>query len=402
MAKNYNIITDGKYKLGSHKFNLSTFSEFVEKFNVFNNDLANQENLNKGADQLKRELNLVYALFAMLTDSEAPRWQPNVVYVEGEIVSFLNVENPTIDQIRDSYYIAKHSPDENLAQRPDLVTNKWLKITAEEVFPRLNSKVWAKYHNDIEWTQDHDLDLINLKKLMKEINNLRVEIKNLLNADYLTNNYTKQLTITAPTHVTNKEYVDAGFQKVANSLQDTNSLLGSYVRVDNARKLIAANNGTAAVLTPDGGIHPGINNVSTLGTTKSIYKAVYATDFVGTALRAKYADLAETYDFNIGAKPGDIIGINLDGFKFFDMNCKLIGVVSDKPAIVLNETSKGTTIALKGQTPVKVKGQVRLGDYINAYTDGYGIAGSNKTAFTVGIALEESEDDGIKLINTKI
>lgn len=404
MAKIYNKKLEGKYKIANNHFNLSTFQEFVDLFNVYNNELANQENLNKGIDQLKRELNMLYALYAILTDQEAPRWQPNVVYQEGEIVSYLDKENPSETEIQNSYYLALYNDEENLAKEPPFSTKFWVNVTATEIYPRFNSSVWARYHNEKDWTQDQEYDLINLKKLKELILNLNTEILNLLNEDYLTNNYTKELDITEPTHITNKKYVDFHIEKVKKSLQDTNSILGQYVRVDESRKLIAANNGIAAVLTPDAGIHPGLNEQSTLGTPSQKYKAVYAKSFEGTALKARYADLAEYYDFDINAKPGDVIGLNEDGFALYDINelHKLIGVVTTNPAVILNSESKGTCIALKGQTPVKVLGPVRLGMYINAFENGVGIASDFKSDETIGIALESSDDNHIKLINVKI
>ena len=404
MAKIYNKKLEGKYKIGNNHFNLSTFQEFVDLFNVYNNELANQENLNKGIDQLKRELNMLFALYAILTDQEAPRWQPNIVYQEGEIVSFLNKDNPSEHEIQNSYYLALYNDEENLAKEPQFSSKFWVNVTAFEIYPRFNSSIWAKYHNERDWTQDLDFDLINLKKLKEFIQNLKTEILNLLSDQYLTNNYTKELNITEPTHITNKQYVDFNIEQVKKSLQDTNSILGKYVRVDDSRKLIAANNGVAAVLTPDAGIHPGLNEQSTLGTPNQKYKAVYANSFEGVALKAKYADLAEYYDFNINAKPGDVIGINEDGYHLysFEKYMKLIGVVTTNPAVILNSDSEGTCIALKGQTPVKVMGKVKLGSYIDAFKDGYAISSSIKTDKTIGIALESSNNENVKLINVKI
>lgn len=407
MAKYNKIPLVGNYIFNDKKFYFSTFQEFVEKFNIFNNDIANQENLNKGVDQIKKELNMIFGLFAILTDKEAPRWQPNIVYNEGEIVSFIEKENPSLEDVINSYYIAIYSEDDNLSKNPEIsasLNKYWMKITAEMLFPRVNGRVWAKYHPDFDWTITEPLDLVNLKKLQELVTNLKTEILELLEGNYLTNDYRKNLNITEDTHIPNKLYVDTEVSKVsAKAAELARNLISNYVRIDENRKLIAGENGIAAVLTPDNGIYPGKNNVSTLGTQNQVYKAVYATDFMGTALKARYADLAEYYDFDINAKSGDVIGINEDGFALFDYikGHKLIGVVTTNPAVVLNSDSQGTCIALKGQTPVKVLGKVKLGDYIIAHKDGYGIVGSD-TDKRIGIALEGSNDENIKLINVKI
>ena len=121
--------------------------------------------------------------------------------------------------------------------------------------------------------------------------------------------------------------------------------------------------------------------------------------FEGTATTARYADLAEKYttaeDYSVGtvlavceheehemalATPASIVA----------------GVVSDKPAYLMNAESDGQAIALVGRVPVRVTGAVRKGDEIKVHADG--IASVDGQGDRVGVALESSSDEGEKLV----
>ena len=95
----------------------------------------------------------------------------------------------------------------------------------------------------------------------------------------------------------------------------------------------------------------------------------------GTALKARYADLAENYTSNYDYRPGTLLQIdtkNQNEVTIYDpSNCpdqECIGIVSDKPGFVLNEDMKSdfpiVTIVLTGRSPVRVVGIVNKGDYI--------------------------------------
>ena len=73
-----------------------------------------------------------------------------------------------------------------------------------------------------------------------------------------------------------------------------------------------------------------------------------------------------------------------------------IGVISDKPAYLMNAESDGHPIALKGRVPVRVKGPVSKGQAVYAWQDG--VASTIASNGLVGVALESSKDDGEKLI----
>lgn len=152
---------------------------------------------------------------------------------------------------------------------------------------------------------------------------------------------------------------------------------------------------------------PTQDNVYSLGSSAKRWANIYAMYFQGTALKARWADLAEIYDnpTNEQFKYGTIIGINEDGSleKFnFNKHKRPLGVVSHKPGFILNSDSKGVLIALKGQTPVYIEGAVKIGDEIYAENNGVASTKNKEEKYFIGIALESNNSKEIKLINVKI
>lgn len=123
---------------------------------------------------------------------------------------------------------------------------------------------------------------------------------------------------------------------------------------------------------------PSQDNKFSLGSTSLRWANIYAVNFQGTALKAKYADLAEYYEvpdsIKSGIKPGHILGIDKNGINLFKPGMKLFGVVSANPGFILNNECDGVPIALKGRTPVYCKNLPSIGDYIYADSNGFGIA----------------------------
>ena len=127
---------------------------------------------------------------------------------------------------------------------------------------------------------------------------------------------------------------------------------------------------------------PSQDNKFSLGSTSLRWANIYAVNFQGTALKAKYADLAEYYEVpdsvKSSIKAGHILGIDKNGINLFNPGMKLFGVVSTNPGFILNNECDGVPIALKGRTPVYCKNLPSIGDYIYADSNGFGIASSDK------------------------
>ena len=124
---------------------------------------------------------------------------------------------------------------------------------------------------------------------------------------------------------------------------------------------------------------------------------IFANFFRGTAIQAQYADLAEKYTTDKEHPVGTVMAVGGEAeTRAAKVSDFAIGVISDKPAYLMNAESDGHPIALKGRVPVRVKGPVSKGQAVYAWQDG--VASTIASNGLVGVALESSKDDGEKLI----
>jgi hypothetical protein len=188
----------------------------------------------------------------------------------------------------------------------------------------------------------------------------------------------------------------------------TGSVNGVSSSAENAEKLrVGSTYRNATVDTPNNGTP---NTVVARDGSGNIN----AVRFQGTATSALFADLAEKYladkEYDIGTV------VKVGGIKEVTQ-CQLgdraFGAVSGSPAFMMNEgLVGGTYIALKGRVPVKVTGQVKKGDKLIAAGDGTaGVAAillkdmpirAGGFPDTFAIALETSDDPGVKLVEAII
>ena len=129
-----------------------------------------------------------------------------------------------------------------------------------------------------------------------------------------------------------------------------------------------------------------------------------ANNFTGTALQAKYADLAENYLADAEYPVGTVLMVGGDReVTACQVGHRAIGPVSEKPAYLMNsELVGGTAIALKGRVPVRVTGSILKGQRLVAGINGTAQAAMGNTADVFAIALESNEDAGEKLIEAII
>jgi len=125
---------------------------------------------------------------------------------------------------------------------------------------------------------------------------------------------------------------------------------------------------------------------------------VEARIFNGTATSANYADLAEIYKTDKDYEVGTVISVGGE----FEVTAahtgeRAIGVISEKPAFLMNKDAEGQAVALKGRVPVKVLGPVKKGDRMSASDIGLATV-STDSYNTFAIALESSEESAIKLV----
>ena len=136
--------------------------------------------------------------------------------------------------------------------------------------------------------------------------------------------------------------------------------------------------------------------------------------FQGTATAALFADLAEKYLTDKEYEIGTVVIVGGDReVTSCNLGDRAFGAVSGSPAYMMNAGLEGGTyIALKGRVPVKVVGQVKKGDRLIAADNGCaGVAKNIMRSLpisavnfpdTFAIALESSDDQGVKLIEAVI
>ena len=126
-----------------------------------------------------------------------------------------------------------------------------------------------------------------------------------------------------------------------------------------------------------------------------------ANIFNGTSTAAQFADLAEKYTTAEELAPGTAVAVRFDDVAEVgpaSSSSFAIGVVSTDPALMMNSAAEGQYIGLKGRLPVRVKGPVNKGQAIYAWEDG--VCSTIATTALIGIALESSDDESEKLIET--
>ena len=148
---------------------------------------------------------------------------------------------------------------------------------------------------------------------------------------------------------------------------------------------------------------PSANNTIDIGTSSLKFANVHATNFVGTAIQANYADLAERFEADVPMVPGTVV--ELGGMKEItaavqELSEAVFGVISTLPGFLLNGAA-GTdathpAVAVNGRVPVRVIGKIKKGDRLVSAGRGLARAASRNeiTAFNViGRALADKTTD---------
>jgi hypothetical protein len=125
--------------------------------------------------------------------------------------------------------------------------------------------------------------------------------------------------------------------------------------------------GSNVLLT--GNILPNANITYSSGSTTARWANVWATTFNGTATTAQYADLAEIYTSDYNYTAGTVVV--LDGpaeitQSMHSHDTRIAGVISDKPAYLMNSEATGLPVALMGRVPCQVTGNITKGDRLVA------------------------------------
>ena len=170
---------------------------------------------------------------------------------------------------------------------------------------------------------------------------------------------------------------------------------------------ITNGDGVSGNPTITGSVNPSVDYIVKTGTNGSGDIGQSANRFAviyGTSTSARYADLAERYTTDKEYETGTVITVSLDdsaeGTASFEYAQRVLGVVSAKPAFIMNDEAEGQALALRGRVPVKVAGPIKKGQPLVANQDGRGIAGDHPNSFA--IALETNLDPNVKLVECVI
>jgi hypothetical protein len=151
-------------------------------------------------------------------------------------------------------------------------------------------------------------------------------------------------------------------------------------------------------------ILPNGNATINIGSTSSRFANVHGTFFIGQAITASYADLAERFETDTPLLPGTVV--ELGGVKEItaavqELSEAVFGVISTNAGFLMNgsagDNATHPPVAVNGRVPVRVIGSVTKGDRLVSAGRGLARAAtrSEMTAFNViGRALENKTSTG--------
>ena len=199
--------------------------------------------------------------------------------------------------------------------------------------------------------------------------------------------------------------VDAGNVTSTTTITAIGNVAGGNITTPGA--VVATGNVTAANMSVGVGdvavgsiTNNNADGVGNIGSSSVAFNTVHAL-----ATSAQYADMAERFHADAEYASGTVVelgGVNEVTICADELSTKVFGVVSDKPAYLMNGGA-GTDathppIAMSGRVPVNVMGFVTKGDRLVSAGNGLARAATMEeaTAFNViGRALESKTDENI-------
>lgn len=171
----------------------------------------------------------------------------------------------------------------------------------------------------------------------------------------------------------------------------------------NATNFVGAISGTASqadTLLFNAGYRSATNtNVGNSIVARDAAGSFSANVISAIATSAQYADLAEKYEADADYEVGTVVVFG--GPKEITVtnrvaDTRVAGVVSGKPAYLMNSESDGLPIALRGKVPVMVVGKISKGDcLVSSGSYGYAKSADPSVVNTVAVfakALEDKDD----------
>ena len=186
----------------------------------------------------------------------------------------------------------------------------------------------------------------------------------------------------------------------------TQSISSSVVQLTNN-----INNANLAIRANVGGlISTAMLIVGSTGQTQ-FSANVTAPNFIGNAVTALYADLAERFLADQDYPAGTVVMIG--GEKEITQcdieNCEnVLGVISTEPAYLMNSLNGGAElkiappVAMVGRVPVRTVGRVQKGDRLVSAGNGCAMAADQSSTAVIGRALESKETESESLVEAVV
>lgn len=418
------------------------YNEFFDEYNIKNGVLANQENLNKSVNLIKKELNVLYNIQQIVAGKKGIPWRENLKYQPGEIV----------------YYNEKHfcAKKENINTIPEII-DYWDIIDVSNFTQYLTADGFLSKTNEIPYepikpyhpsTKKYVDDLL---ERLKKSDDVFLRLDRPLNKPYTPildyQPATKRYVDTRILQMRTDANLEVQSAKIANGLkiQDKNGIrnidsskffygLNEFEFMNGYEGLCIGGDSNSYIRTTASGFLPyskDTQNGSTIGNSQWKFSEVwthnlYADEFYGKT-NSENADLAEKYTCNEKIDYGYLVGIakncknaknslksntlqtcdnlanlaknsanlaeNSHEIEKYNKNTTFMGVISQNPGVKLNTKLKnGVYVALKGRVKVKIKGNAKKGDIIIPYKNGLGKVKKFFNIFSkkVGICLSDS------------
>jgi hypothetical protein len=151
-------------------------------------------------------------------------------------------------------------------------------------------------------------------------------------------------------------------------------------------------------------VKTGTNGVGNIGQSDNAFNTVFAK-----ATSAQYADLAENYSTDSDYPPATVVvfgGEKEITASTRDHDAAIAGVISTKPAYLMNSGPRGLPVALQGRVPCQVVGQIHKGDRLVA-SDIKGVAkvlekDKYEPGCIIGKALEDYNSEQVGTIEVVV
>jgi hypothetical protein len=307
-------------------------------------------------------------------------------------------------------YVQSTTP--NLPKRGDLwwdSTSKQLKSYDGATFliigPPTSAAAKATWVSVEEIAQGDNLNVLQTLFEAKIGPNVVATVANLSGGDtdpsFIPNPATSSLTINSGTWIVVKNGITLAGCDV-NGSSKANGYYFWGTASDSLRSTTATN--LTTTFTSNNSTHyvpfvTTVNGESAVLTTSTFHFNPSTNVLNVTATAARYADLAENYLADKIYSIGTVMAVGGTAeVTACQPGDRAIGVVSDKPAYLMNEGLEGgTAIALKGRVPVRIVGTVNKGDRLVAADNGRARSTPPGHPDVFAIALESSKPNATRI-----